>query len=237
MQGTARLGIRSVGTALGVAVLLLMSAGASTASASKWVAEVKFPVTVTGQGGLATFETEKGNKVTCNASASKGTIENEAKASAIVTYEKCELKVVNPIVIAEKCPNVVTKKLALEPLSELNKVAGKTGVISEAAVIAEFVCEGANKVAIKVTGSVICQTGVVNIFTEINELTCKKGAAAGAQEFTEGVDILKKAVKAELKVEAALGVFKINEKASLETIEKVKYTNAVNGAEKVDQTP
>jgi hypothetical protein len=212
-----------------VAVAAMFVAAAAGASEFK---TSKFPVSFKGVGlGLNLFQSENNNLIMCNKSSSTGTLESATLAKVTVTYETCELKAVSPISVSEACPNITTKELDIKPISKLNK-GTKTGLLFAAVsgAIAEFTCSGGDKVKVKVTGSVLCESTPIGppAVTE-GKVSCKKKAGVnGEQEFTEGENTQSKTtVKDALTAESTLSIFKVTEKDSQETTEDVTYSAAV----------
>lgn len=223
---------RIVGLCL-VAVFALSAVAASSAFGASEFKTKEFPVEFTGKGGKATFETEKGNIVTCENSASKGKVTGKFAAEATITYSgNCKLKAVSPLKIEEECPTIETKPLAVEPVEKLNG-GTKTGLDFKgktSTTIAEFTCTGKEKVKIKVTGSVICASEPIGAPSKIGKVICK--GAKGVQEFTTATNSEGKAFEDSLKAESTKGIFKVEEKDAQTTTEELEY---LKGAE-VEQT-
>ncbi|MGA8353830.1 MAG: hypothetical protein WB698_06660 [Solirubrobacteraceae bacterium] len=216
-----------------VTALLVMAVGASGASAFSEFKAAKFPVAFTGTGGTATFESENKNVVTCEKSASTGSVKSAISATVIITYSgKCQLKAESPLKFTESCPTITTTELLIMPVQLLNgkaslliaSLSGPTGTI------AKFTCTGEHKVEVTVTGSVICGNSPIGVSSKTGTVTCKKGTKAGEQEFTESENSAKEKTKNVLTATSTLGIFKVSEKDSQETTEAVTY------AENVEQT-
>lgn len=208
-----------------VAALLVMAVGASTAFAFPEFKSStgKFPVPFKGTGGAAKFESSGKNTVTCEKSKSTGEVKEAISALVTITYEgKCELKGI----VTEACPSITTKSLLVMPVIDLP--GGKPALLFSAheGAVAEFTCTGSNKVKVKVTGSIVCLTEPTGKFVKEGTVTCKKGAAAGSQEDEESENAAKEKTINFLEAESTLGIFKLKEKDSQETTEKVTYETA-----------
>jgi hypothetical protein len=212
-----------------VAAMLVAAVGTSAAGASEF--KTTGAPTFLGEGlGAATFLSSGLNVVTCEKSHSKGSIENSSLAKVIVTYfGKCELHAETPLKFTEACPTITTKELDIKPISKLNG-GTKTGLLFAAlsGTIATFTCTGSNKVEVKVTGSVLCESTPIGKLSFTGKVICKKGAKHGEQEFTSGENTQQKhTVTDELMAESTLGIFKTSEKDSQETTEDVTYSAEV----------
>lgn len=211
--------------AAAAAMLLASAAGASEFKANK------FPVEFKGTGlGLNLFQSANNNLVMCNKSSSTGSVTSATLAKVIVTYEGCELKAVSPITVNEACPTITTKELDIKPISKLNK-GEKTGLLLSALAggnIAEFTCSGGDKVNVKVSGSILCESTPIEKAVTEGMISCKKKAGVnGEQEFTEYENSAKETIKDGLTAESTLSIFKVSEKDSQETLEDVVYKEAV----------
>ncbi len=214
-----------------IGVLALAAAAAMlvavAAGASEWKT-TKFPVSFNGSGlGLYKFESEHLNVVSCEKSKTEGSFESSTSEKVTITHEgKCELKVESPLKFSEACPTITTKELNVKPISKLNG-GTKTGLLFSAVSgpIAEFTCTGSNKTALKITGSVLCESNPIGKLSTTSTITCKKGAKHDEQEFTSGEnEQTKTKVTDGLTAESTLGIFKITEKDSQETTEDVTYS-------------
>jgi hypothetical protein len=134
------------------------------------------------------------------------------------------------LVFKEACPTITTNKLDVVPLSKLNGITGKTGLLIlpfARSEIASFTCSGSNKTEVKVKGSVICEsTPIGSIFTK-GKVICKAGTVHGTQEFSSGTAPSGNTVSAGLIAESTLSIFKITEKDSQTTTEDLEYSKDI----------
>jgi hypothetical protein len=217
---------------LAAAAMLVAAMGTSAAGASEWKTSGGFPVAFLAEGlGNSTFLSESLNSVSCKNSHSKGEVRSATLVKVLITYlTGCELVAVTPLVFKEACPTITTKELDVVPLSKLNG-GTKTGLLVLPAAgteLANFTCSGGNKIAIKFTGSVIAESTPVGMLVTQSKVIYKALATKhGAQEFTSGTNPQGTVVKAGLKAESTLGIFKLTESDSLESTRDVIYSQAV----------
>jgi hypothetical protein len=221
---------------LGIALVAVFAMSAVVASAAFGASEFKtktFPVTFTGKGTDPEFESAGKNIVKCEKSESTGKVTGATAAEVAVTYSgNCELKAETPLKITEKCPTIKTTALATEPVEKLNK-STKTGldIKAKSGAIAEFTCEGSDKVKVKVTGSVICESTPIGKKATKGEIICKQTATPGEQEFTEATNSKKEVFKDSLEAESTLSIFKLKEKDAQITTEAVSYSAEIEQTE------
>jgi hypothetical protein len=222
-----------------VVALLAIAVAASAAGASEFKTNGTFPISALGEGlgldeslsGPSTFLSEGLNAVTCEFSHSKGSVESSSKAKVTITYlGKCELIVEKSTIgkFKEACPTITTNELAITPLSKLNGTALLLGLLilpKTGTELAKFTCSGSNKVEVKVTGGVICESTPIGVLSKTGSVACREGLLHGAQEFTSGETPSGATVKTSLTAESKLSIFTVTEKDAQSTYEDLEYTN------------
>jgi hypothetical protein len=225
--------IRIVGLAL-VAVFALSAVAASAAFAgSEFLNESNASpagITVTGKGGLATFESTGGAKVVCNKSESTGTFKSALEATALVKYSG-ECKLTSSLANSTCAEPIETKELKVLAGSKVGTNATRLEVFLPAsnelnAPVAEFTC---GSVKVKVTGGVICKNNKFAL-SLTGEVECKQ-ISAGKQEFTEALSWGEKGeeldIKDSLEAESTLSIFKLLEADAQTTTEELKFSSKV----------
>lgn len=217
-----------VGLAMTIAMLVAVMGASAAFGASEFQTNegALAGTTITGTGGAATFETEKGATVTCEHSSSTGKINSALEAEVQVTYSgKCELKGASAGNGA--CTNpITTKELLVQP----GIIAGGTerGLDFTASTLAEFECGSFIKAKIKVTGSAICESrgsnvGPSSVYLKTGEVVCAKGTKAGEQLYTS-INIAGTADEGDfLTAEGESFGIKTTEKDSQTTTESLTY--------------
>lgn len=168
------------------AAMLVAAMGATSAYAKpEFKAPGGFPVTFTGEGGLAKFLGSKLNEVLCHKSSSTGEVTSSTDAKVTITYlNGCEVKGT----VNEACPTITTKELLIVPLSNLNlgKALGLLVLPVTGTLIAAFTCSGGSKVEVDVTGKIVCESTPGGLLVTKGETICREGAKHGEQQFTNG---------------------------------------------------
>jgi hypothetical protein len=214
--------IRVIG--VGLVAVFAMSVGASAAFGASEFKTEKFPVTFTGTGGIAKFESTGKEFVECEKSKSKGEVKGALEAKVTVEYSgKCHAE--GPKLKATCSEPIVTKELKVQPGDEIGKVGagkepGQLFTPKEGAVVAEPKC----LVTIKVKGSLVCASPTAGKLSTSGETACKE-TAAGAQEFT-AIKIGTEARKTGLAL-VAEAPFVETEKEAQITTEKLTFSAAV----------
>ncbi len=219
-----------------VAVFALSAVAASSAfGASEFQVESGGTLkgtTIEGTGGVAKFETAKGEKIECEKSSSKGTVETATEAKVTVTYSgNCHAtgsKVSGPCENGSK--NIKTNELTISPGEKLGPGSSTTniGLRFTATVLAKFKCEKTPLGAeVEVKGNLVCESvgknvGPTSEYLETGEVVCSQ-SSAGVQKFTE-IEI---GTKKETKQELMASVFGISEKDAQTTTEKLKYNKKI----------
>jgi len=231
--------IKCVGVLAGMAAMV-MSVGASAAFAASEFQTNEGALegtTITGTGGTATFETEKGATVTCEHSSSTGEINGPFEGHVTVTYSgKCTLA--KAIAGNGACTEPIkTEQLTVQP----GTIAAGAGVVeptergldfSASGPLAKFECgSGLTKASITVTGSLICESRGKNVgptseFLKTGEVVCESGPNHGEQLYTsinvDGTNITEDFLTADGEV---FGI-KTTEKDQQETVEHLTFGKA-----------
>jgi hypothetical protein len=216
--------IRVIGVAL-VAVFA-MSVGASAAIGHPSAFKTgTFPVTFTGKGGVAKFESAGGSKIECKESKSKGEVKGELEASVTIEYKgSCAISGILKGTCVEP---IKTSELLAQPGDELSAAgtelpAGQkfTSKAKAGGLIAEPECAGTK---IKVEGNLVCENPEPNKLQTTGKVVCAQ-VKAGEQKFT-AIKIGTKARETKLEL-VATAIF-LKEKDAQTTTEELTFTAPV----------
>lgn len=191
-KSSSRYGLVAALAAL--AALLVMAVGASAAFGASEFKAAKFPVSFTGSGGAARFESDGSgfggtpNVITCEKSKSSGSVVGKSEAKVIVTYEEgtgkkeCEIKGS----ANGKCGKTIkTEELKVHP-EEIGGTGTKRGLLFTSTlaskVLAVVHCPGVfGAEEVKVEGELICESSPVKTPTTTGTVTCKEEESGGKE--------------------------------------------------------